>query len=136
MKAYSVDLRERVIKSWENGRAQRWIAREFTIGLSTIKRWIKVYQETGSVEPRHQERMKPLIKESDLVALQTMVDVDPDASLAKDIEQWAQKHSIKVSQATMSRALKRANRPQKKGLLVLKNVMRVSVYSFKIRSTP
>lgn len=114
MKAYSIDLRERVIHSWENGRGQMWIASEFEVGISTVKRWINLYKQTGSVEACQQARMKPTIQAHDLAAIQAMVDGEPDASLGHYIEQWARGHGVVVSQATMCRALQRANRPKKK----------------------
>ena len=48
-KAYSQDLRERVIKSYESGRPKQEIINIFMIGSDTLNRWIRRYKETGSV---------------------------------------------------------------------------------------
>ena len=111
---YSVDLRERVIRGLENGRGQSWIAREFGISLGTVKRYLRRYQQTGSVEPTVQRRAQPVIRDEQLVELQAQVDADPDATIAEHIEQWAASHGVRVGPATMCRALQRANRPRKK----------------------
>lgn len=112
--AYSVDLRKRVILSWENGRKQSWIAREFGISLGSVKRYIKLYQLTGQVQPTAQTREQPMIRETQLVELQAQVDADSDATLDQHIQTWERSHGVRVSRATMCRALQRAKRPRKK----------------------
>ena len=113
-KAYSVDLRERVIRSWKNGRRQSWIAREFEISLGSVKRYIKRYQTSGKVEATLQKREQPIIRDEQLVELQAQVDADSDATIAQHIEAWERTHGVRVGQATMCRALQRADRPRKK----------------------
>jgi transposase len=103
MRAYSKDLRERVVRSIENGRKQTWVARELGIGLGTVKRYIKLKQ-----------REQPLISEADIPALQAQVDAHPDSTLEQHIEYWDTGHGVRVSPATMCRALQRADRPLKK----------------------
>jgi transposase len=114
MRAYSVDLRERVIGSLENGHKQTWVARELGIGLGTVKRYIKLKQTSGSLEPKSQQREQPLIRAADLPALQEQVDTQPDSTLEQHIEAWATSHGVRVSPATMCRALQRLDRPLKK----------------------
>ncbi len=77
MRAYSKDLRERVVRSIENGRKQTWVARELGIGLGTVKRYIKLKQTTGRLEPKPQQREQPLISEADIPVLQAQVDAHP-----------------------------------------------------------
>lgn len=112
--AYSVDLRERVIRSWKNGRGPSWIGREFGLSLGTVKRYIKRYQNTGSVQPTRQKREQPLINGEQLAALQAQVDADPDATILQHVETWAVRHGVRVGAATMCRALQRVDRPRKK----------------------
>ncbi len=47
MKAYSEDLRERVIAAWHDGQTQAWIAKTYRISTGTIKRYIQRYKMTG-----------------------------------------------------------------------------------------
>jgi len=49
---YSNDLRVRVIHVVESGVAARAAARQFVIGDATAIRWVKRWQETGSVEAK------------------------------------------------------------------------------------
>jgi transposase len=114
MKAYSLDLRERVIRSINNGRQQTWVARELGIGLGTVKRYIKLAQTTGSLAPKQQQREQPKIGDEDLAALQAQVEAYPDATLEEHIAYWHASHQVHVGRATMCRALQRADRPLKK----------------------
>jgi transposase len=114
MSGYSVDLRERVIKAWENGKTQAWIAATFSISVSSIKRYISRYKATGSMAPTQQGREQPLIKESDAPAIRAMVKRKSDARLAWYCAEWTQATGVKVSPQTMSRALLRFGLPRKK----------------------
>jgi len=109
-----MDLRERVVRSIENGRKQTWVARELGIGLGTVKRYIKLKQTSGRLEPKPQQREQPLISEADIPVLQAQVDAHPDSTLEQHIEYWDTGHGVRVSPATMCRALQRADRPLKK----------------------
>lgn len=112
--AYSLDLRERVVRSWQNGRAKLWIAREFGIGISTVKRYIKRYEQTGNMQIQPQRRMQPKIGEGERAALQAQVDAHSDATLAEHIALWAASHGVTVSRSRMCRALQKIDRPRKK----------------------
>lgn len=112
--AYSIDLRARVIRSWEKGRGQSWIAREFGISLGSVKRYVRRYSNTGTVQPTAQKRQQPKISAAQLEELQKEVDAQPDATIAQYIERWEASHGVRVGHATMVRALQRADRPRKK----------------------
>lgn len=49
---YSIDLRERVIEAEEKGMTQREIEEIFKVSSGSIKRWKKLKEETGSLNPR------------------------------------------------------------------------------------
>jgi transposase len=53
MKAYSVDLRTKVVESVRRGISKSETARRFGIDHSTVKRYIKRLDESGSLAPRH-----------------------------------------------------------------------------------
>lgn len=121
--AYSLDLRERVVRSWQHGRAQLWIAREFGIGISTVKRYIKRYEQTGNVQVQPQRRMQPKIGTGERAALQAQVDAHSEATLEEHIALWATSHGVRVSPSTMCRALQKVDRPRKKRPVGRKNAI-------------
>jgi len=57
-RAYSVDLRERVIGAIERGLSTREAARRFAIGESTAGAWHRAWRATGSLEPGRQGHPK------------------------------------------------------------------------------
>lgn len=53
-RAYSADLRERVITAIENGLSTRKAAAQFSIGIATAGAWHRLWRKTGSVDPARQ----------------------------------------------------------------------------------
>jgi transposase len=53
MKAYSTDLRQKIIETYENERiSQRQLAQRFRVTLSFIVKLLKQYRETGDLAPK------------------------------------------------------------------------------------
>ncbi len=52
-KAYSNDLRERVIKNYEEGMPKEKLVEVFKIGISTLNRWIRNYLMICAERHRH-----------------------------------------------------------------------------------
>ena len=52
MKAYSEDLRERVVRAVDQGRSRQEIVNLFGVSLATLKRYLKQRRETGSLKPK------------------------------------------------------------------------------------
>jgi len=50
-RAYSNDLRERVVAAAVQGEATRSVARRFGVAISTVVKWHQRYRVTGSVAP-------------------------------------------------------------------------------------
>jgi len=60
MKPYSKDLRLRVLVAVDRGTPREEVAKTFSVSLPSIKRWLKLRKETGSVEPREGVPEPPL----------------------------------------------------------------------------
>jgi transposase len=52
MKAYSEDLRERVIGAVETDRPREEVAARFEVSVLTIERWVRLQRETGGLARR------------------------------------------------------------------------------------
>lgn len=113
MRAYSNDLRERVIKAWQDGKTQAWIADTYRISTGSIKRYIARYKETGSVAATVQQRQQPRIRRSDEPALRALVAREPLAKLDWYCAEWQRQSGVVVSIKTMSRMLVRFGLRQK-----------------------
>jgi len=117
MKAYSYDLRLRVLRAVNQGRPRAEIVAMFAISLATRKRYLKRQRETGDV------RAKPILgrpakKGAALQAgLLSQLDAYPDATLAEHCQIWETTQRMQVSTATMSRAIQRLAWTRKKKTL-------------------
>ena len=79
--AYSVDLRRRVIDYLREGHTQEETSLIFKVGTTTIKNWLTLLSETGSLEKR------PLNREASIFEsekLNSYIEENPNA-LLKDI---------------------------------------------------
>src|SRR5260221_4243149 len=50
MRAYSTDLRERIVRAVAGGLRQREAARRFWVGVTSVRRYLAQYQQAGSLE--------------------------------------------------------------------------------------
>jgi transposase len=82
--AYSKDLRERVIEYIKEGNTQEKTSAIFKVDKSTIKRWLKLQKETGSLEKKELEREAAKFKSTELNEYN---EKNPNA-LLKDIAQY------------------------------------------------
>lgn len=123
MSGYSLDLRERVIKAWQEGKTQAWLAKTYVISLSTVKRYIGRYQALGHVQATRQRRKQPTIGDEQLPLLVEQLKANGRATLEKHIELWAQQQGIQVSVSMMWRAINRAGWTYKKRQWLPKNAM-------------
>jgi hypothetical protein len=79
-RAYSRDLRIRVVnRVKESKELHQQIADNFGIGVATLRRWIKLYKETGSVEHKVPAVTRP--RKVDYEKVQKFVEKNPDKTL-------------------------------------------------------
>jgi transposase len=117
MKAYSYDLRLRVLRAVDQGQPRTEIVSMFAISLATFKRYLKRQRETGNVRAKSIPG-RPAKKGAALQAgLQPQLDAYPDATLAEHCQIWETTQGVQVSSATMSRAIQRLNWTRKKKTL-------------------
>jgi transposase len=106
METYSTDFRERLLRAIDGGLSQAEAARRFGVGASTIKRW-KRRRARGRLAPSPRPGRPPRIGPGQLPALEAQLRAAADASLAEHCATWERTHGVRVSAATMSRALRR-----------------------------
>lgn len=118
MRAYSQDLRERVLRVVDQGKAQKEVVEALGVSLATIKRYVKQRREVGHVKPKAIPG-RPAKKGAQLEAgLLAQLQAHPDVTLERHCELWEQVHGQPVSPRTMSRAIKRHGWTRKKSLWV------------------
>ncbi|EFH89148.1 Transposase [Ktedonobacter racemifer DSM 44963] len=118
MKAYSTDLRERVVRAVKEGRPREEIMHLFGVSRATIKRYAKQHRETGDLAPKSIPG-RPARKGDTLRAdLWGQLEANRDATLEEHCHIWEATHGQRVSAATMGRAIKSLGWTRKKKTLV------------------
>jgi transposase len=112
MRAYSTDLRERIVLAVERGdHSLRQLAQLFSVSLSFIVRLLQRQRRTGSVQPAPHGGGTPCKLDADALArLRQLVGDQPDATLAE----LRQRLGVGCTLATICRALQRLRLTRKK----------------------
>ena len=104
MKAYSQDLRQRVLRAIDGGKSQAEVAATFAISTASIKRYLKVRRERGNVLPKAIPG-RPNVKGAALQAdLEEQLRAHPDATREEHCQIWEASHGVRVSAASITRA--------------------------------
>jgi len=104
MKAYSQDLRQRVLRAIDAGQSQSEVAEMFAVSRASIKRYLKQPRETGHVLPKAIPG-RPAKKGAVLQAhLRAQLEAHPDATREEHCRLFKTEHGIDVSTASISRA--------------------------------
>jgi transposase len=101
MKAYSMDLRERVLAACDAGCGTQEVAETFLVSESWVRRLKQRRRETGQIGPTPQ-RHGPLsgaVRHAE--AIRTAVREHPDATL----QEYRQEHALPLSKSALARAL-------------------------------
>ena len=106
MRAYSTDLRERVIRQWKAGVSEADLVNRFEVSVGSVRRWIKRYEQSGQVGAKKREHWQRLIEPEQEALLRAQVARLPDATLAQHVVEWEKMSGVKVGVTTMWRALK------------------------------
>src|SRR5215213_3714914 len=115
MAPYPTELRVRVVAVVEEGGFSiPEAARIFQVGLTFIKKMLKLHRAGASLEPRHGGGPVPLLQEKETTLLRQELQARPDATLEELQESLAVKCRATASLSTISRGLQVLNLPRKK----------------------
>lgn len=114
MKAYSPDLRQRIVAAVHAGDPKAAVARRFCVERSTVRRYVRQWERTGSLAAKPIPGATPAIAPAQYPALLAQLHALPDATLEAHCDRWAREQGVRVSISTMSRAQRRAGWTRKK----------------------
>jgi transposase len=117
MRPYSENLRWRVVRAVSIGTPRADVATTFTVSVPTIERWLRQQRETGSLAPKPVPGPVAVKTAALVAALPERLTAHSDATLAEQCSWWREASGIRVSTATMSRALTRLGWTRKKKTL-------------------
>jgi len=115
MKAYSEDLRRKIVDAIGRGMHKAEAARTFGIGISTVKRYATTAQRGEPLEPGKAPGKRPKIDERVGKLLEEDLKEHPFATLRERCEYVEAVSGVSVSRSTMCRTIARIGSTRKKG---------------------
>ena len=115
MCAYSPDLRSKVVAAVERDGNKHQVARSFGISVSSVKRYVRQWQEDGTLDPKPHPGRPPTIRPEQEEALRAQVTEHPAAYLDEHCRLWEAAHGMHVSLSAMSRSIRKLGYTRKKG---------------------
>lgn len=116
MKAYSLDLRQKIIDTYLEGKiSQRQLANQFRVALSFVEKLLKQYRETGSLAPKVRSQQTPTkLNQEQLNVLAAIVSENNDATLDELRLLLEQQTGVLIGRSTLDRMLHLLNLSLKK----------------------
>ena len=116
MKAYSKDLRKKIVGALLRGTGKSDAARLFGVSLSSVKRYARTAREGRPLTPKKNPGKRPEIGKSALALLEADLEERPAATLSQRRRFRQDVTGVLVSNSTVSRVLRRFGYTRKKDL--------------------
>lgn len=114
MKAYSLDLRHRIVAAVvDQQQHPHDVAARFSVSPDTVKRYVRL-AHADDLQPKTSPGRPRAIGPEHDAALRAQLAAHDDATLAEHCQLWQEAQGVAVSQATMSRAIRRLGWTRKK----------------------
>ena len=98
----------------DRGEQREDVAERFSVSVPTITRWVRRRRETGGLAPKPVPGPPAMKMNAVLDALPARLAERADATLEEQCSWWHEVAGVKVSTATMSRAIARLGWTRKK----------------------
>jgi transposase len=116
MRAYSEDLRKKIVAAIERGMSKAQAARTFDVSLSSVKRYSRIAREGGSLEPRKSPGRPTKTDQNAQLLLEKDVEERPAATISQRRRFLEHITSTTLSDSTVRRLMKRMGFSQKNGV--------------------
>ena len=115
-RAYSVDLRERVVAAARDEElTQATLAARFRVSTGTVSNWLRRFEETGSVAPLpHGGGRRASIDERGAELLTELVRARSDRTLDELLALYHARTHVRLTRSALWRALERLGLERKK----------------------
>jgi transposase len=115
MRAYSTDLRQKIIDAYNSEGSFRNIAKRFCVSRSFVQKLVGRYRDTGLVSALpHGGGQKSKLNSLQIKVLRQIVIDNNDATLEELCELLSAEAQIKISRSTMDRLLQKLQLTRKK----------------------
>lgn len=100
-RAFSVDLRQRVVEAIDGGISTREAARRFAIGIATAGDWYRQWRRTGDVRPCRQGPPRGLRLDAHASFILGLIEARKDITLAEIAAQLIEDRRVSACPATI-----------------------------------
>jgi transposase len=114
MKAYSVDLRERVLAACNEGATEKETAERFALSLTSVQRYKRHLRERGCLQPLPIPGRPKIIKKEQEEDFLALVASKTDWTLDTLGDAWKEKYGVKPTVSVLSDTCKRLKVTRKK----------------------
>lgn|SRR3954447_13528553 len=114
MKAYSLDLREKIVVAVRRGMSKAHAARTFGVGATSVKRYVSLAERGRSLEPGTALGKRSKLGESGMRLLEEDLHERPTVTYENRARLLHRLLGIEVSKATICRAIRRLGYTRKK----------------------
>ena len=114
MKAYSVDLREKIVAAVGHGLSKAQAARTFGVGATSVKRYVTLAEQGKSLSPGKAPGKKSKLDESAMKLLEEDLRSRPAVTYKKGANLLYELLGVRVSEATICRMVGRLGYTRKK----------------------
>jgi transposase len=116
MRPYSLDLRQRIVRPYEQGQGTiPEIAEQFSVSPAFVNKMLRQWRDTGDLAPLpHGGDKPPSLSKQQLQLLRRKVHQQGAPSLAELQSLLSEQEQVNVHLSTISRALARLSLPRKK----------------------
>ncbi|KAB8315986.1 transposase [Tolypothrix campylonemoides VB511288] len=115
MKAYSIDLRQKIIDAYNSKDSFRNIAKRFSVSRSFIQKLVSRYRDTGRVSALpHGGGQQSKLQSEQIERLRQIVIENSDATMSELCDVLESKTKIRISRSTMDRLLQKLQLTRKK----------------------
>ncbi len=116
MKAYSVDLREKIVAAVRRGMSKAQVARTFGVGTTSVKRYVKLADEGKPLSPGKASGKQSKLGESGTRLLEEDLRARPTVNYRQRAEHLFKLLGVKISETTICRAIKRLGYTRKRSV--------------------
>jgi len=109
---YSYDLRQKAVEAVLKGAKRVEVSKLFGMSIRTVKRWLKMWLESGDYRPKKNDQKGHSAKLTDLERFRQFVEANPG------LTQKEMGAILGVSHTTIGQALKKINFTRKKNILL------------------
>jgi transposase len=114
VKAYSVDLREKIIAAVGRGMSKAQAARTFGVGATSVKRYVKLAEEGKPLTPGKAPGKKGKLDGSAMKLLKEDLHSRPAVTYEKRADLLCELLGLRVSKSTICRMVRRLGYTRKK----------------------